>query len=178
MGWVDFVYGDMKKGIEHIFLSRSKYNQMSDDEIIKLLVIDVVDCIAKGENLGDQDVRTNGKINQKIRLGNVTVQLTKEKGGNTWIVTAFDRPKGASGKGDGKLTPTEHQSYAERIDAVASVVVSDADNSVRYRFDATQVTLKEAGLGADDAVNLLLCDDDVNTFDAVQSERDKVSPQN
>ncbi|WP_395146957.1 PLxRFG domain-containing protein [Moraxella atlantae] len=148
IGWVDFVWGDVGvikangntkggKGLSHIIEARMRKNDMSYNEVTKLFTKDIVETIAKGETV---DVKsTNDEIKIKVDLNGNRVVLLKEKGSNSWMVTAFELSKDDSGKVHGKTTSTEHQSYSARTDAGAldnnsinPTNQDDKQNDIRY----------------------------------------------
>lgn len=98
---------------------------------------DIVDTIAKGKTVDIQ--QTNDEIKLKVDLDGNRVVLLKEKGNNSWMVTAFELSKDETGKVHGKTSPTEHQSYSARTDAGAldniSINLNEQNNKqddIRY----------------------------------------------
>ena len=105
-GWVDFVWGDdgvtkgknrfgepRGRGIAHIFEARMRKDSLSEQQVTQMLINDIVDTIAKGEakkseRNGTQRLELNYRkpVDNKIQR----VILTKEKGGNAWLLTGYE----------------------------------------------------------------------------------------
>lgn len=99
IGWVDFVWGDEgvvkpngktkgAMGLSHIIEARMRKDGMTYDDVSKFLTQDIVKTIANGKMLFDPKSVGNS---ENIRLdydGNIAY-LAKNKGSNSWIITAF-----------------------------------------------------------------------------------------
>ena len=129
IGWVDFVWGAEGKadesgrtkgamGISHIIEARQRKDGMSRDDVVKMLTQDIVEAI--GEGSVSERYELKGHINLKIDHNGHRATLTKSKGSNAWMVTAFELYEDANSKDYGKPIPTGHQSYSARTDAGAS----------------------------------------------------------
>ena len=148
IGWVDFVWGAEGKadesgrtkgamGISHIIEARQRKDGMSRDDVVKMLTQDIVEAI--GEGSVSERYELKGHINLKIDHNGHRATLTKSKGSNAWMVTAFELYEDANSKDYGKPIPTGHQSYSARTDAGASYVAAGSDRA------ATATGLDEQG---------------------------------
>lgn len=103
MGWVDFIWGDEggtikkrgnrpgEKGIAHILEARRRKDGLSDAQI-RTLLDDVVETIASGEEVSRHEANTS--LRAIISHKGVEVQLVKNPGSNTWLLTGFYRESG------------------------------------------------------------------------------------
>ncbi|KVT91860.1 hypothetical protein WK59_03750 [Burkholderia ubonensis] len=114
LGWVDFVWGDDKKGLQHIIHRRTTSDGMSRDEAVRFISTDLIDTIARGETIRRADF-PKGTANPDasrlvLRHNDAEVILTRKKGGNGWVLSGYvvDARKGAGGRraGDDASTPT------------------------------------------------------------------------
>ncbi len=81
------------RGIAHIFEARMRKDSLSEQQVTQMLINDIVDTIAKGEakkseRNGTQRLELNYRkpVDNKIQR----VILTKEKGGNAWLLTGYE----------------------------------------------------------------------------------------
>lgn len=88
LGWIDFVWGDDKKGLAHIFKQRRAKDGMTDQEIQRLLVDGLTRVIAKGETVNRAD--DGGSSNLRVQDGNSMAILVKNPGSNGWMLTGFE----------------------------------------------------------------------------------------
>lgn len=98
MGWVDFIWGDEggaikkkgnrpgEKGLAHIIEARQRKDGLSLAEV-KALLDKVVHAIAKGREFKRYEVQ--GNVRSIIEWNGVEVQLIKNPGSNTWLLTGF-----------------------------------------------------------------------------------------
>ncbi len=99
-GWIDFVWGDIGKvkpngktkggkGLSHIIESRMRKDAMTYSDVTEMLTERVVDTLAKGQEVGRWN---RGALEENIRIehNGSRVALSKRKGSNAWVVTAFD----------------------------------------------------------------------------------------
>ncbi|MDO5504807.1 MAG: JAB domain-containing protein [Pseudoxanthomonas suwonensis] len=114
MGWVDFVWGDAKKGIEHILRRRQESDGMTEVEAKRFLSDQVVDAIAKGQEI--RRSQTAGAVRVQIAHNGAEVSLVRRAGSNTWLLTAFELPgspgRGATPSGDTGTSPTRSRTGA------------------------------------------------------------------
>ena len=87
IGWVDFVWGDDRKGLQHIIHRRMGSDGMSRDEVVRMLTQDVVETIAKGAT--EQRSESGNAIRLYVNHQGNAVSLVKQKGSNSWVLTAF-----------------------------------------------------------------------------------------
>ncbi|MCW9710011.1 hypothetical protein L5B71_03785 [Avibacterium sp. 21-586] len=103
-GWIDFVWGDdgltkprnkkgepVGKGLAHIFEARARKDNMSYEQVTDMLVNNITETIAKGypQTHSDNKLVLNYR-NPKESNGHQVV-LTKKRGGNGWVLTAYER---------------------------------------------------------------------------------------
>ncbi|KVO05548.1 hypothetical protein WJ69_22880 [Burkholderia ubonensis] len=114
LGWVDFVWGDDKKGLQHIIHRRTTSDGMSRDEAVRFISTDLIDTIARGETIRradfPKDTANPDASRLVLRHNDAEVILTRRKGGNGWVLSGYvvDAKKGAGGRraGDDASTPT------------------------------------------------------------------------
>ena len=87
IGWVDFVWGDDRKGLQHIIHRRMGSDGMSRDEVVRMLTQDVVETIAKGAT--ERRSESGNAIRLYVSHQGNAVSLVKQKGSNSWVLTAF-----------------------------------------------------------------------------------------
>ena len=87
IGWVDFVWGDDRKGLQHIIHRRMGSDGMSRDEVVRMLTQDVVETIAKGAT--ERRSESGNAIRLYVNHQGNAVSLVKQKGSNSWVLTAF-----------------------------------------------------------------------------------------
>lgn len=137
IGWIDFVWGSTgtlkdngktkgAMGISHIIEARMRKDNMSYEDVTRMLTQSVVETVALGETI-DSYTSANGVQNVKILHNRNFVAMRKDKGSNGWIITAYELFEDGTGKGDGKTSPTHNQSYSARTDVGASNKESDDD---------------------------------------------------
>lgn len=135
-GWVDFEWGDVGTvkangktkggmGISHILEARMRKDGMSYEQATQMLVSDVVDVIARGHTVFEKTVGNSQNI--RMEHNGYQVTLTKNKGNNAWIVTAFELFEGANRKGYDKSIPTDTNPTLSRAGTGASNVASDSE---------------------------------------------------
>ena len=128
-GWVDFVWGDdgvtkgknrfgepRGRGIAHIFEARMRKDSLSEQQVTQMLINDIVDTIAKGEakkseRNGTQRLELNYRkpVDNKIQR----VILTKEKGGNAWLLTGYEVYGDKAKPGSATFSPTvDHRTHS------------------------------------------------------------------
>lgn len=110
LGWVDFTWGDSKRGIEHIIKRRMESDGMSLADVQRMLTDKVVETIASGEEVrrAESGLATRLVLDHK---GNEAV-LVKRKGANGWLLTAYEKVPDASAGGATRSSAT--QSIATR----------------------------------------------------------------
>ena len=87
IGWVDFVWGDDRKGLQHIIHRRMGSDGMSRDAVVRMLTQNVVETIAKGAT--ERRSESGNAIRLYVNHQGNAVSLVKQKGSNSWVLTAF-----------------------------------------------------------------------------------------
>ena len=88
LGWVDFVWGDAKKGIQHLLERRQDADGMTLAQAKRFVLEDVVAAIAQGQEVRRTEV---GKaLRVTVAHNNVEAILVRRTGTNAWVLTAFE----------------------------------------------------------------------------------------
>jgi GGDEF domain-containing protein len=87
LGWIDLVWGNELKGIQHIIRQRMVKDGLTTDEVYKLLTKDLVKTIASGQIIRNNQTEKSSRLVIKGD-GNEAV-LVKSKGENGWLLTGF-----------------------------------------------------------------------------------------
>jgi len=105
LGWVDFVWGDAKKGIAHILEQRQSQDGMSRKDAERLLTDRLVQTIASGTEA--QRIESGGSVNLRLQHNGDMAILVKNPGSNSWLLTGFEiKPSGGTGTGFDASGPT------------------------------------------------------------------------
>lgn len=181
LGWVDFVWGSEGKikpngktkggmGILHIFEGRTRKDGMGYEDVVRLLTEKVPETIAKGEITNRNEV--NGSVALKVDYNGVRVALSKQKGSNAWMVTAFELNEGANGKGYDNTASTGIDPTLTRADTGASYVASGSRQTAETVLSDTQPHSRRGrGLVAERSNNVRAKDESVNTADGTRFSR-------
>lgn len=174
-GWVDFEWGDVGTvkangktkggmGISHILEARMRKDGMSYEQAIQMLVSDVVDVIARGHTVFEKTVGNSQNI--RMEHNGYQVTLTKNKGNNAWIVTAFELFEGANRKGYDKSIPTDTNPTLSRAGTGASNAASDSEQFARNNRsqlnDTHAHSQRGRGVVAENGLNLNNSQQNVN----------------
>ena len=174
-GWVDFEWGDVGTvkangktkggmGISHILEARMRKDGMSYEQAIQMLVSDVVDVIARGHTVFEKTVGNSQNI--RMEHNGYQVTLTKNKGNNAWIVTAFELFEGANRKGHDKSIPTDTNPTLSRAGTGASNAASDSEQFARNNRsqlnDTHAHSQRGRGVVAENGLNLNNSQQNVN----------------
>ena len=174
-GWVDFEWGDVGTvkangktkggmGISHILEARMRKDGMSYEQATQMLVSDVVDVIARGHTVFEKTVGNSQNI--RMEHNGYQVTLTKNKGNNAWIVTAFELFEGANRKGYDKSIPTDTNSTLSRAGTGASNAASDSEQFARNNRsqlnDTHAHSQRGRGMVAENGLNLNNSQQNVN----------------
>ncbi|MCA8017724.1 LPD38 domain-containing protein [Burkholderia metallica] len=100
LGWIDFVWGDDKKGIQHIIRQRMTKDGLTEDQATRMLVGPMVETIARGETVKRSEIQKNVRLD--VRYDGHKVVLVRRDGGNGWIVTGFELHEGKAGTSSGE----------------------------------------------------------------------------
>lgn len=174
-GWVDFEWGDVGTvkangktkggmGISHILEARMRKDGMSYEQATQMLVSDVVDVIARGHTVFSKTVGNSQNI--RMEHNGYQVTLTKNKGNNAWIVTAFELFEGANRKGYDKSIPTDTNPTLSRAGTGASNAASDSEQFARNNRsqlnDTHAHSQRGRGVVAENGLNLNNSQQNVN----------------
>lgn len=88
LGWIDFVWGDDAKGLQHIIKSRMERDGLTTSEVYRLLTNDIVETIADGETVRRSDANEASRLAIRGK-GNEAI-LVRQNGGNGWLLTGFE----------------------------------------------------------------------------------------
>ena len=113
LGWVDFVWGDDKKGLQHILKRRS------DDGVdaVRLLTRDMVNTIAKGVEIRRNEF--DKSIRAVVQYGGFEAVLVRRDGANSWLLTGFGERPGGEVRGATQSPPTQTEATRSRLDSGA-----------------------------------------------------------
>lgn len=132
LGWVDFVWGDTKRGIAHIIDQRMAVDGLSQDDAVRLLTEDIVRTIAEGS-----EIRRN-KFGPSLRVvlefGGSEAVLVRRNGGNGWLLTGFKVPPGGRVRSATQSQPTQPSPIRSRQEPVAG-----SDGSVSFSRSPAEV---------------------------------------
>lgn len=132
LGWVDFVWGDTKRGIAHIIDQRMAVDGLSQDDAVRLLTEDIVRTIAEGS-----EIRRN-KFGPSLRVvlefGGSEAVLVRRNGGNGWLLTGFKVPPGGRVRSATQSQPTQPSPIRSRQEPVAG-----SDGSVAFSRSPAEV---------------------------------------
>lgn len=112
IGWVDFVWGDGKKGLQHIISRRQQSDGMTVDQATRFLTGKVVDVIATGKELRRTEV--GGSVRLALGLGGAEVSLVRRAGSNGWVLTAFELEPDSSARSATQSPDTQNTPIRSR----------------------------------------------------------------
>lgn len=136
LGWVDFTWGDSKRGVAHIIKRRMESDGMSLEDVQRMLLDKVVETIAAGTEVR----RTESGLATRLVLdhnGNEAV-LVKRKGANGWLLTAYEMVPGASAGGATRPSATQSSATRSRDELGAGTPTILKKNKDVGKKDATQ----------------------------------------
>lgn len=136
LGWVDFTWGDSKRGVAHIIKRRMESDGMSLENVQRMLLDKVVETIAAGTEVR----RTESGLATRLVLdhnGNEAV-LVKRKGANGWLLTAYEMVPGASAGGATRPSATQSSATRSRDELGAGTPTILKKNKDVGKKDATQ----------------------------------------
>lgn len=87
LGWVEFVWWDKFKGVQHIVKQRTTKDGLSADELYKLLTEDLIETIAKGSVTKTAEIGMSKNIH--IENNGYRSVLVKNNSTNNWLLTGF-----------------------------------------------------------------------------------------
>lgn len=98
LGWIDFVWGDDKKGVQHILRQRQAKDGMTALQVMRMLRDDIVETIARGETTRRVEVKNVTRVT--VVHQDAEAQLVRRDGANGWLLTGYERkPSGAARAG-------------------------------------------------------------------------------
>jgi len=136
LGWVDFTWGDSKRGVAHIIKRRMESDGMSLEDVQRMLLDKVVETIAAGTEVR----RAESGLATRLVLdhnGNEAV-LVKRKGANGWLLTAYEMVPGASAGGATRPSATQSSATRSRDELGAGTPTILKKNKDVGKKDATQ----------------------------------------
>lgn len=127
LGWVDFVWGDTgivkpngktkgAMGISHILEARQRKDGMTSGGVDGLMN-DVVRAIATGAEFDRKEIAGSTRLG--VEQGDTIVWLTRRKGSNAWIVTAYEKYPDGANAGRATSAPTSSTASLTRDGRVA-----------------------------------------------------------
>jgi hypothetical protein len=87
MGWVDFVWGDEKRGLAHIIARRMQQDGMTETEAVRFATGDLVSTIAQGSEIRRNE--SGQSLRVVVRNNDTEAILVRRDGSNTWVLTGF-----------------------------------------------------------------------------------------
>lgn len=156
LGWIDFPWGDAKKGVAHILERRQSQDGLTERAATKLLTEDLVDVIASGTTIRRTDIERASRL--VIRKGAVEAILTRNNSTNGWLLSGYEIKKGgekAAGDGAAKSTldtPTRFRGAEGAPSGSLDDRGAGFDASAPTRSTSTP-TRRGAGAGEDGSVS-------------------------
>lgn len=138
MGWVDFIWGDDARGIQHVFRQRMLKDGMTHDEVMQLLTNDIIEAIAKGKEIRRQEYR--GSVRAVIQHGTAEVVLVKNKGSNAWVLSGWRTSPDAIKAANDTKTATHSPAYSsdEVEGAGDSHTISESEGDSKPKESAVE----------------------------------------
>ncbi len=151
LGWVDFVWGSEgtlkasgktkgAMGIAHIVEARQRKDGLSDREVLTLLE-GIVDAIASGSEISRSELESATRVG--VESGDTVVWLTKQKGSNAWVVTAYEKNPDSANAGRATVAPTSPAASLTRDQRVAGFaeIIGFSDPDVNFSRSLTAPAL-------------------------------------
>lgn len=139
LGWVDFVWGDDKKGIQHILRQRQVKDGMTEGAVVRMLLDDIVQTI--GEGTATRQVSVGNVQRVTVRKNGTEVQLVRRDGANGWLLTGYEtKPSGATGAGFDATGATQAAPTLARRSLGADGPKNDTPVERREGFDSSSPT--------------------------------------
>ena len=133
LGWVDFVWGDAKRGVAHILHRRQAADGMSQSQATQFLD-KAIAAIAKGQEMRRTQAG-NGALRVQIEYDGAEVALVRQPGSNAWMLTAFEvRPDAAGRVATPSAATGDAPIRSRRIAAGSASIGQNAANG-KPRFD-------------------------------------------
>ena len=159
IGWVDFVWGDAGQvqadgrtkgamGLAHILEARQRKDNMSHDDVVRMLTQDIVETIGRG-GVHRHTVSPNGKSERlQIRHNGHEATMVKNAGNNAWLLTGYELYQSGA---DGVGFDTSAATHNEPTPARSVMGASDTDNTLPQQgLDVNQTRAAVAqAVGAD-----------------------------
>lgn len=148
IGWVDFVWGDAKKGLQHIIAQRQAKDGMTEQQAIQMLTGDVVKTIAQGEAIREKQV---GLVKRMVvSFEGAEAVLVQRAGGNGWLLSGWKTGgAGAGAERNGSNTPTLTGPTPTRTNQGATTLTPGAEATRRD----TSESGSPAGAGSDEILS-------------------------
>ncbi|WP_187300563.1 hypothetical protein [Mizugakiibacter sediminis] len=141
MGWVDFVWGDSAKGLQHIIERRSA----EGEDARRMLVREMVDTIASGSEIRRSEVGKSVRV--VLRDGAHEAVLVRHAGSNSWLLTGFRELPGGERRGATPSSPTHAEPIRSRLDEGAGAEAPEARSGLQLPGDVQGATLQSVPRG-------------------------------
>lgn len=146
LGWIDFVWGDDYKGIQHIIKQRMAKDGLSVNDVYKLLTKDLVDTIASGEVIRKQEIPVSTKL--VVAKGDYEAILVKNKGNNGWLLTGWKlKPSDAIKAGNDtkkamqlKADSTDNKLGAEAVNELSAIASENVNSRMNESRSDSEIT--------------------------------------
>jgi phage-Barnase-EndoU-ColicinE5/D-RelE like nuclease1 len=144
LGWVDFVWGDDKRGLQHIIKQRMTKDGMSEADAKRLLTDHLVETIARGSTTNRYDVESGTRLH--VENDGYRAVLVRRGGSNGWLITGFElfKEPGNSVRGATQSEPSQIKPIRTRPDlgaGPAEIVSQGPSGERRVGFDTSPPTL-------------------------------------
>ncbi|MCE1250609.1 MAG: hypothetical protein LWW82_07745 [Comamonadaceae bacterium] len=117
LGWVDFVWGDDRKGLQHLMQRRQSADGMTADQAVRFMHDKMIAVIAQGAEVRRTEV--SGSARLVLEGDGAQVVLVRQPGGNGWVLTGFELMPDATGRGATSSTATAAEATRSRNGAGA-----------------------------------------------------------
>ena len=106
LGWVDFVWGDAKKGLVHIIERRQTSDGMTHAQALRFLQEQLVPIIAEGSEVRRNEVAANVRVVIASKSAQAVLVRTGP-GANAWVLTGFELKPGSEARSATRPTDTQ-----------------------------------------------------------------------
>ncbi|QEL64791.1 hypothetical protein OTERR_13150 [Oryzomicrobium terrae] len=141
LGWVDFVWGDEKKGIAHIIARRIAADHMTRSDVERMLTESVVETIARGSELRRNEF--GGAVRLVLTHNQNEAILIRKPGSNAWMLTSFNVKPGAEAGGATQSSATQDAPIRSRGAQGAGKSIVDQDGDMN---NAPGIKFSRSGL--------------------------------
>ncbi|ROH88014.1 PLxRFG domain-containing protein [Pseudomethylobacillus aquaticus] len=132
LGWIDFVWGDNLKGVQHIIKQRTIKDGLTVDQVYQLLTERIVDAVATGNLVRVREFQVSRQV--VLEKNGYEAVLVRNKGSNGWVLSGWKvkTPGAKTGGNDpAKATDTAADSTDGRaVSGVMAELSSLAEQAV------------------------------------------------